>query len=162
VAEALHLFSVLAPPTIEIRTEIDESLPFVRADATLASHLLMNLCTNAYQAMEGAKGVLTIGLRYQEHANVGSLAQPRVEVWVRDTGRGMDSATVERIFEPFFTTRSVGQGAGLGLSVVHGIVDSFGASIMVESKIGVGTTFRIFFPAVARPEVIGAPAAEVV
>jgi len=161
VAEALHLFSVLAPPTIEIRTEIDESLPFVRADATLAAHLLMNLCTNAYQAMEGAKGMLTIGLRYQEHANVGRLSQPRVEFWVRDTGRGMDAATVERIFEPFFTTRSVGQGAGLGLSVVHGIVESFGASITVESKIGVGTTFRIFFPAVARLEVVGDLAAPV-
>jgi signal transduction histidine kinase len=155
VAEALHLFSVLAPPTIEIRTEIDESLPMVKADATLAAHLLMNLCTNAYQAMEGAKGTMTIGLRYQEHANEGRISQPRVEFWVRDTGRGMDSATVERIFEPFFTTRSVGQGAGLGLSVVHGIVESFGASITVESKIGAGTTFRIFFPAVARLEVIG-------
>jgi signal transduction histidine kinase len=153
VAEALHLFSALAPPTIEIRTEIDESLPLVRADATLAAHLLMNLCTNAYQAMEGAKGVLTIGLRYQEHTSGGRISQPRVEFLVRDTGRGMDSATVERIFEPFFTTRSVGQGSGLGLSVVHGIVESFGASITVESKIGVGTTFRIFFPAAARLEV---------
>jgi signal transduction histidine kinase len=162
VAEALHLFSVLAPPTIEIRTEIDESLPFVRADATLAAHLLMNLFTNAYQAMEGAKGMLTIGLRYQEHTDEDGIPQPRVEFWVRDTGRGMDAATVERIFEPFFTTRSVGQGTGLGLSVVHGIVDSFGASIAVESKIGAGTTFRIFFPAVARLEVIGDPTESIV
>jgi signal transduction histidine kinase len=162
VAEALHLFSALAPPTIEIRTEIDESLPLVRADATLAAHLLMNLCTNAYQAMEGAKGTLTIGLKYQEGADMGGVSQPRVEFWVRDTGRGMDPATVERIFEPFFTTRSVGHGSGLGLSVVHGIVESFGASIAVDSKIGVGTTFRIFFPAVARLEVIGELAEPVV
>jgi signal transduction histidine kinase len=162
VAEALHLFSVLAPPTIEIRTEIDESIPLVRADATLAAHLLINLCTNAYQAMEGAKGVLTIGLRYHEHANESGISRPRVEFWVRDTGRGMDPATVERIFEPFFTTRSVGQGAGLGLSVVHGIVGSFGASISVDSRIGVGTTFRIFFPVVGRVEVIVEPTALVV
>jgi signal transduction histidine kinase len=161
VAEALHLFSVLAPPTIQIRTEIDESLPFVRADATLAAHLLMNLCTNAYQAMENAKGILTIGLRYQEHADDPGISRSRVELWVSDTGRGMDPATVERIFEPFFTTRSVGQGAGLGLSVVHGIVESFGASIAVDSKMGMGTTFRIFFPAVARLEVIGELAAPV-
>ena len=114
----------------------------------------MNLFTNAYQAMNGAKGVLTIGLRYHEHADESGISRPRVEFWVRDTGRGMDSATVERIFEPFFTTRSVGQGAGLGLSVVHGIVESFGASITVDSKIGLGTTFRIFFPAVARVEAI--------
>jgi signal transduction histidine kinase len=161
VAEALHLFSALAPPTVEIRTDIDESIPLVRADATLAVHLLINLCTNAYQAMEGARGMLTIGLKYQEHADESGIPRGRVEFLVRDTGRGMDSATVERIFEPFFTTRSVGQGAGLGLSVVHGIVESFGASIEVDSKIGAGTTFRIFFPSAARLEVVGDLAAPV-
>jgi signal transduction histidine kinase len=155
VAEGLHLFSVLAPPSIGIRTEIEEPIPLVKADATLAAHLVMNLCTNAYQAMQGAAGTLTLGLRYRELAEDGATPQPRVEFWVSDTGHGMDPSTVERIFEPFFTTRSVGQGAGLGLSVVHGIVESFGASIAVESKIGSGTTFRIFFPAVVGEDVAG-------
>jgi signal transduction histidine kinase len=149
VTEGIHLFSVLAPPSIEIRTEIDDGIPLVKADATLALQLVINLCTNAHQAIAGADGVLTVGLRYQEHVD-GAVSQPRVEFWVSDTGHGMDSRTVERIFEPFFTTRSVGQGTGLGLSVVHGIVESFGGTIVVESAIGAGTTFRIFFPAVTR------------
>ena len=149
-SEGLNLFSALAPPSIEIRTEIAEEIPLVKADATLALHLMINLCTNAYQAMEGVDGVLTIGLRYHERADDGTGMQPRVELWVSDNGHGMDPDTVERIFEPFFTTRSVGQGTGLGLSVVHGIVESFGASITVETQIGAGTTFRVFFPAVVQ------------
>ena len=154
ITEGLHFFSVLAPPSIEIRTEIAERIPLVRADTTLALHMVINLCTNAYQAMAGAEGVLTIGLRYQGHSEVSAVSHPRVEFWVSDTGHGMDSLTVERIFEPFFTTRSVGQGTGLGLSVVHGIVESFGATIEVESKVGAGTTFRVFFPAVVQLGVV--------
>ncbi|MGC2029590.1 MAG: ATP-binding protein [Steroidobacteraceae bacterium] len=146
VAESVVLFSALAPPSIEIRTDIAEQVPMVRADATLAGDLVMNLCTNAYQSMQGTAGVLTVGLRVPP-STVG--AHPSVELWVADTGHGMEQATVERIFEPFFTTRPVGQGTGLGLSVVHGIVESFGASISVETSPGAGTTFRILFPAIA-------------
>ena len=152
--EGLNLFSALAPPSIEIRTHIDEAIPLVKADATLALHLMINLCTNAYQAMEGGEGVLTIGLRRFEAAEDGAETQAGVELWVSDTGHGMDAITVERIFEPFFTTRSVGQGTGLGLSVVHGIVESFGASITVETKIGAGTTFRVFFPVVLQASLV--------
>jgi signal transduction histidine kinase len=148
VTEGLNLFSALAPPGIEIRTEIGAQIPLVKADSTLALHLVINLCTNAYQAMEGIEGVLTIGLRYHERIE-GGREQPCVEFWVSDTGPGMDPVTVERIFEPFFTTRSVGQGTGLGLSVVDGIVQSFGASIVVDTEVGVGTTFRVFFPVTA-------------
>jgi signal transduction histidine kinase len=147
VAESVVLFSALAPPSIEIRTEIAEHVPFVCADTTLAMDLVMNLCTNAYQAMQGTAGILTIGLRVL--ASTAKEGAPDVELWVADTGRGMEQAMVERIFEPFFTTRPVGQGTGLGLSVVHGIVESFGASITVETAPGAGTTFKILFPAIA-------------
>jgi signal transduction histidine kinase len=150
VFEGLNLFSALARPSVEIRTEIGEGIPLVKADATLALHLVINLCTNAYQAMEGTEGVLTVGLRYQEKVDEGVVTPSGVEFWVSDTGHGMDPVTVERIFEPFFTTRSVGQGTGLGLSVVHGIVESFGGSIAVETEVGAGTTFRIFFTSVAQ------------
>ena len=143
--EAFNLLTALGPPTVEIRTDFAATLPSVRADATLALHMVMNLGTNAFQAMQGSNGVLTLGVKGLP-AEAGGM-MPRVELWVHDTGHGMDSETVERIFEPFFTTRSVGQGTGLGLSVVHGIVESFGAVINVESELDRGTLFRIVFPA---------------
>jgi two-component system, cell cycle sensor histidine kinase and response regulator CckA len=89
--------------------------------------------------MQGRNGILTVGLKN---------SPPHVELSVTDTGHGMDQATVDRIFEPFFTTRPVGQGTGLGLAVVHGIVESFGAAIAVETRPGAGTTFRISFPTI--------------
>jgi signal transduction histidine kinase len=152
VADGLNLFSALASPSIEIRTEIEDAIPAVRADATLAAQLVLNLCTNAYQAMQGTQGVLTIGLRAHGNSPSSGETGARVEMWVSDTGHGMDPTTAERIFEPFFTTRSVGVGTGLGLSVVHGIVESFGANIIVESEPGKGSTFRIYFPAVLNEE----------
>ncbi len=150
VADGLTLFSALAPSSIEIRTAIEEFIPPVMGDGTLAVQLVINLCTNAYQAMQGAQtAVLTIGLQFSAAADAedpDALAG-RVILWVRDTGRGMSAATVERIFEPFFTTRAVGEGTGLGLSVVHGIAESFGAAISVDSEVGRGSTFTITFPA---------------
>ncbi len=112
IAEGLNLFSALAPSSIEIRTEVGGDIPLVKADGTLAVHMVINLCTNAYQAMQDTKGILTIGLRYHEDPPIAGEAGPHVEFWVTDTGHGMDPVTVERIFEPFFTTRSVGQGTG--------------------------------------------------
>jgi signal transduction histidine kinase len=152
IADGLNLFSALAPPSIEIRTEIADAVAPVRADATLAVHLVINLCTNAYQAMQGSQGILTIGLRNHADSPIPGESGGRVEFWVSDTGHGMDPATAERIFEPFFTTRSVGVGTGLGLSVVHGIVESFGANIVVETELGKGSTFRIYFPAAQRED----------
>jgi signal transduction histidine kinase len=143
MAEALNLLTALGPPNVEIRSEIAESIPMVQADATLALHMVMNLGTNAFQAMQGSNGVLTLGLGVLP---AGQAEPTHVELWVRDTGHGMDSDIVERIFEPFFTTRSVGQGTGLGLSVVHGIVVSFGATIKVESETQRGAVFRVSFP----------------
>jgi signal transduction histidine kinase len=152
IADALTFFSALAPSSIEIRTEIGDEIALVRADTTLAVHLVINLCTNAYQAMQGTQGVLTIGLRSHRNSPIEGETGPRVEFWVSDTGHGMDATTAERIFEPFFTTRSVGVGTGLGLSIVHGIVQSFGANIVVETEPGRGSTFRIYFPVALRED----------
>jgi signal transduction histidine kinase len=151
VADGLNLFTALAPSSIEIHTEIAGYIPRVWGDATLAVHLVINLCTNAYQAMRGTQGILTVGLQYIDDG-VAAPAGGRVEFWVKDTGHGMDPLTVERIFEPFFTTRPVGEGTGLGLSVVHGIAESFGATIVVETELGKGANFSISFPAVLEQE----------
>lgn len=150
VAEGLNLFSALAPSSVEIRTEIEEFIPSVRGDATLALHLVINLCTNAFQAMQGSSGIVTVALKYV--SSESEFKEGSVVFSVADTGQGMDSVTVERIFEPFFTTRAVGEGTGLGLSVVHGIVDGFGATISVESEPRKGSIFRIAFPAVLSEE----------
>lgn len=143
IADSLSLLGALGPPSVEIRTQIEDGVPTIRADATLALHMVVNLCTNAFQAMQGGHGTLTIKLCQRQVRG----KSPQVEFSVSDTGHGMNPETVERIFEPFFTTRSVGEGSGLGLSVVHGIVESFGGTIEVESTPGSGSTFRILFAA---------------
>ncbi|MBS0376393.1 MAG: hypothetical protein JSR73_17570 [Proteobacteria bacterium] len=140
VDEAINLFRALASPNIEVRRFDAPDTPPVLADAGLLAQLVMNLCTNAYQAMRPDGGVLTIGARPWHDG---------AELVVSDTGRGMDAATLERIFEPFFTTRGVGEGTGLGLAVAHGIAAGFGATIAVESAVGQGSTFRVQFPPLA-------------
>jgi len=150
VTEGTALFSALTLPNIELRTDFPAELPLVRVDATLVLDLVMNLCTNAYQAMQGVQGVLTVGIRttISPPSTAEQPSAASVEFWVADTGHGMDQATAERMFEPYFTTRAVGQGTGLGLSVVHEIVESLGARIKVETSPGAGTTVRVFFPAI--------------
>lgn len=149
VQEAAKLFDALIPSTVELRIEASAAYPRVRADAALTVQLIMNLCTNAYQALRGGVGVVTVSLSMsadsaQAHDNTAGLGH--LVLTVSDTGHGMDPATIERMFEPFFTTREVGLGNGLGLSVVHGIAESFGATIMVDSEVGRGTTVRVLFP----------------
>jgi two-component system cell cycle sensor histidine kinase/response regulator CckA len=139
VTESVALYSALAPRALEIRSEIPAQVPLVRADAALAVNLVLNLCSNARQAMQGRPGILTVGLRS---------VPPEVELWVADTGDGIEQAAVERVFEAFFSTQSAGEGTGLGLYVVHEIAKSFGARIALDSRLGAGTTVRIFFPAI--------------
>jgi signal transduction histidine kinase len=155
VDEALRLFRLLVPPTVEVNTHLKGPFPPVLADAALAVQLIMNLCTNGYQALQGQTGTLEIALRVDrirlsDEAEVA--AGEYVVLVVSDTGHGMDAATIERIFEPFFTTREVGSGSGLGLAVVHGIAESFGATIVVDSEVARGTTFKVYFPVAKLPE----------
>ena len=142
VSESIVLFSALAPASIEIRTEIAEKLPLVRADATLAGDIVMNLCTNAYQAMQGSKG------RHHDRLACDAGRPGAARAWSSGfpiPGKGWirppSSASSNLSSRPAPSVRA----RASGLSVVHGIVEIFGASITVESAPGAGTTFRIFF-----------------
>lgn len=150
--EALRLLRGSLPSTILIRQDIRECAP-VRADSTEIHQVIMNLCTNAYHAMRESGGTLTVSLVdrsiREEPESVSDEIPPGeyVELRVEDTGHGMDPETLERIFEPYYTTKRVGEGTGLGLATVHGIVQSHFGKVVVESTLGKGTCFSIFFPA---------------
>lgn len=149
VKEALQLLRASIPSTIEIRQEII-SPAVVLADPTQVHQLIMNLCTNAYQAMMESGGVLAVTLKEITIDGDAELVPGRyVMLSVSDTGCGMEKATMDRIFEPYFTTKEVGKGTGLGLAVVHGIVKSYNGRIAVESEPGHGTTFNVYLPIVA-------------
>ena len=162
VKEVLKLLHRAVPTTIEIRQNIAPDTGAVNADPTQIHQILMNLCTNAEHAMpEG--GVLEVSLVNVEldeefcAGHEGLTAGSHVRLTVGDTGCGMDGETLKRIFDPFFTTKRPGEGTGMGLSVVHGIVKSHGGDITAYSAPDVGTTFHIYLPVVesipeARPE----------
>ena len=153
VEEVLKLLRATLPATIEIQTRFDPAAPTVRADSGQIHQVLMNLGTNAAHAMSERNGVLQVTLQTATLSRNASAVAPGLrknrytKLSVGDTGCGMDRATLERVFEPFFTTKAPGHGTGLGLSVVHGIVKSHDAVITVESHVGVGTTFHLYFPA---------------
>jgi PAS domain S-box-containing protein len=151
VLEALKLLRSSVPATIRIKTELTKT-PTVLANATAIHQVIMNLGTNAWHAMRDQTGELKIEMVVLEvdvdfvktHPDLhpGSY----VQLSVSDTGSGMDRATLDHIFEPFFTTKGVGEGTGLGLAVVHGILKSHDGGISVYSEPGKGTVFHLYFP----------------
>jgi signal transduction histidine kinase/ActR/RegA family two-component response regulator len=150
IKETLKLLRAVLPATIEIEQRIGENVGPVLADATQIHQILMNLCTNAYHAMSARGGILSVELDLVEvdtnfAAKQGNLrAGNYVRLSVRDTGYGMDRAVLAHIFDPFFTTKPVGEGTGMGLSVVYGIVMEHKGAITVESQPGRGSTFQIY------------------
>ncbi|MBI5504519.1 MAG: PAS domain S-box protein [Deltaproteobacteria bacterium] len=155
--EAVSLLRAVIPSGFELATAFAPGAPTVLGDPTDIHQVLVNLCTNAWQASEGQVGRIDIALddvtldAEATRANTDLQPGRYARLSVTDAGRGMDPDTVERIFEPFFTTKSVGEGTGLGLSVVHGIVMAHGGAITVESQPGAGTTVSIYFPAAQTP-----------
>ncbi|MCZ6890030.1 MAG: ATP-binding protein, partial [Gammaproteobacteria bacterium] len=152
VEEALQLIRPSMPSSIDIHADIDASCAPVIADPTQIHQLIMNLCTNAYQAMGEGGGELGITIAERELSIEESRSHPNrnaghyLRMVVSDTGIGMDRSTIARIFDPFFTTKHAGGGSGLGMSVVHGIVTRLGGQIEVESEVGRGTQITVMLP----------------
>jgi PAS domain S-box-containing protein len=156
VKECLKFLRASLPSSIEIRQDISTGAGMVHADPTQVHQVIMNLCTNAAHAMREKGGILEVSLS-EVYVNCPSAALsqnvgpgPCVRLSVSDTGHGMGPKVLERIFDPFFTTKKRGEGTGLGLSVVHGIIMNYGGDITVSSEQGKGTVFEIFLPCIER------------
>jgi len=166
IEETFRLLRTTLPAGVDFKLALAEDPLYANADATQLQQVLMNLCTNAWHALQGEKGQITVGLAATQFdaamaRSRGLAAGPYAHLWVMDSGSGMDAATLERVFEPFFTTKPVGQGTGLGLSVAHGIVVSHHGSISVNSQLGLGSTFHIYLPAASPPLVEQPPSKQV-
>jgi signal transduction histidine kinase/ActR/RegA family two-component response regulator len=152
ITEALNLIKASFPPGVVINQHYDQKIGTVLADPTHIHQIVMNLCTNANHAMMKSGGVLDVKLdavKIEQKAaeKIQNLKKGEyIRLTISDTGHGMDLKTKERIFEPFFTRKEVGSGSGLGLSVVHGIINNYGGAIVVDSTPGKGTTFMIYLP----------------
>ncbi|MFY9397546.1 MAG: PAS domain S-box protein [Desulfomonilia bacterium] len=159
LSEALEFLASGLAPNIEVRKLIHAKGAVVMADPTRIKQVMINLGINAGHAMRKNSGVLEIELRRENLSRDEAYdlspdleAGPYVRIVVRDTGEGMDKKTLERIFEPFFTTKKKGEGSGLGLSVVHGIVREHGGAVTVWSRPGRGSVFSVLLPAMEENE----------
>ncbi len=155
IKEALKLLRSSIPATIEIKQAIPSDLGHILADPTHIHQILMNLCTNSYHAMRETGGVLVVSLLKIEinkddvtFTDLDLNPGKYLMIEVSDTGSGMDKLTQDQIFNPYFTTKPKGEGTGLGLSVVHGIVKSYGGSIKIYSEPNQGTKICVYFPRV--------------
>ncbi len=152
VHETVRLVKVALPPTVQIRVHTDPATPPVLADATQIEQALLNLCNNAIHAIGTNHGTISIELGYRLAGDTSPVERrtgvrgQHVKLVVRDTGSGIDAETLQRIFEPFFTTKPVGQGTGLGLAVVHGVMRTHMGTVDAQSTPGVGSVFTLYFP----------------
>jgi len=154
IKEALKILRPSLPSTITIKQQIDNATRAILADPTEIHQILMNLCTNAFHAMESTGGILEIALSdralskedlfYQPDARSGNY----VVLSIGDSGPGIPPETKDKIFDPYYTTKEIGRGTGLGLSIVDGIIKKYGGFITCTSTLGIGTVFHVFFPAI--------------
>lgn len=152
VDETAQLLRNTIPTTVALNLDVKTETATVLADSTQIHQVIMNLCTNAYHAMPAESGEITISLKQVSVDNMIAAEYPNLRqgeyalLSVSDTGVGMPPEVLARIFEPFYTTKKQGKGTGMGLAVVHGIIQSHDGAIGVESTLGKGTTFKVFLP----------------
>ncbi len=149
LAEALQLQRASLPPKIRIEQDIDENCGPVLCDKTQIHQMIINLFKNAEHAMDNRAGTISVSLNQVRKSAVDGYPETdMLELIVRDTGHGMTDDTKEKLFDPFFTTKDIGEGTGLGLSVIHGIIEVMRGQISVTSELGSGTSFNILLPVV--------------
>jgi len=159
IKDTLKLVRASLPTTVEIQESITPDCGSILANSTNIHQVLVNLCTNAFHAMKEEQGIITVKLapleltRREVMHETGVSEGSFVELTVRDNGCGMDKNTISRIFEPYFTTKEVGKGTGMGLALIHGIVQSCGGFIKIKSDLGRGTAFHVYFPAITEKSV---------
>lgn len=156
LVETVSMLQATLPANVSVTIQASDPDLQASIDRTQIGQVLMNLCTNAWQALGSAGGQIELGvdsvvLDASTALAAGVAAGPWVRIWVHDTGCGMDEATQKRVFEPFFTTKPIGEGTGLGMAVVHGIVQNHGGGIRFESTPGVGTRFEVLLPVAKEP-----------
>ncbi len=167
VREAMKVVRNTVPASVVIQTDISPDAPVIMGNATQIHQVLMNICVNAWHAMNQGPGVIRLSQNTVSLKQDAAVIHPNlregvyVHLAIADNGSGMDAPTLARIFEPFFTTKDQGKGTGLGLAVVHGIVQAHEGAIFAESQPGVGTTFHLYFPLNAKvPVKKAAPSAK--
>jgi PAS domain S-box-containing protein len=158
VEESLKLLRATIPVTVSFDVQLDDKLPPVLADATQIHQVMMNLGTNAAHAMNDQVGRFTVRLEFREiterfaRTTTRLRTGPHVCLIVSDSGHGMSPEIMARMYEPFFTTKGPGEGTGLGLAVLHGVMQSHNGDVVVKSTVGAGTVFELYFPAHLLPQ----------
>lgn len=154
IDEIVSLLSSTLPTTIAVQTEYKENLPSILLDPVQLHQIVMNMCINARDAMDG-KGLIKISVGHNQYRHIncsschGHINGDFVDVVIKDNGPGIDAKVCDRIFEPYFTTKKIGQGSGMGLSIVHGIVHEHGGHIILNSSSVQGTEIKMLFPMTA-------------
>ncbi|MCP5054502.1 MAG: PAS domain S-box protein [bacterium] len=159
IDESMALLRSTLPTTIVIRQHMEEELLYIQGNPTQIHQILMNLCTNAAHAMKQKPGEMNVELRKihlsvqdnEDEAYKNIKSGHYVQITVSDTGHGMEPEVLERVFDPYFTTKKQGEGTGLGLSVVHGIIENYNGYITIDTTPGKGTVVNVRIPVVDPP-----------